>query len=193
MDGHFVPNITMGIPVVSALKPICREAGALLDVHLMVANPEDVIPGFANAGADIIIIHVEACVDSKRTVDLIRKAGVRPGVTLNPATSLTSLEEILDSVDQVLLMSVSPGYGAQNYLPTSTNRIIRLRQMLIDRGLVDKVDIEVDGGIKLSNVAEITRAGATILVIGSGIFNAQGSIASNIQAFRNGISIPPGL
>ncbi|HBY96616.1 MAG TPA: ribulose-phosphate 3-epimerase [Chloroflexi bacterium] len=135
MDGHFVPNITIGSLVVEALRPLAREFGALLDVHLMIEKPERSLDDFAQAGADILTVHVETCPHLHRTVQTIRALGVRPGVTLNPATPLVTLEEILPDVDLVLIMSVNPGFGGQRFIPASLNKIARLRGMLDRRGL----------------------------------------------------------
>jgi ribulose-phosphate 3-epimerase len=180
MDGHFVPNLTIGPPVVRALRPVTN---LLLDVHLMIGQPERLIPAFAQAGADRLTVHVETCPHLHRTIQHIKELGVRAGVTLNPATSLTTLEEILTDVDLVLVMSVSPGFGGQSYIPSTTAKIARLRQMLDERGL-GGVELEVDGGIKPHNAAEIVAAGATVLVVGSAIFNQQASVAANITALR---------
>lgn len=181
MDGHFVPNITIGPLVVEALRPLRDETGAWLDVHLMIEHPDRYLADFARAGADIITVQVEACPHLHRTVQRIKELGVKPGVTLNPATSLTTLEEILTEVDLVLIMSVNPGFGGQSYIPSSSAKIRRLRQML------DAIDsrawLEVDGGVKASNAAEIVRCGATVLVAGSAVFNGN-SIAENVAALR---------
>ena len=185
MDGHFVPNITMGPVVVKALRPLAEAAGKTLDVHLMVEAPERLIPAFAEAGAGILTVHVETCPHLHRTVEQIHELGVKAGVTLNPATPLTSLEEILPFVDQVLVMSVNPGFGGQDYIPTSTDKISRLRQALFRRGL-QRVDIEVDGGIKAENAGDVVAAGANVLVVGSGIFNRRATIAENLAALRAG-------
>jgi|YNPMSStandDraft_1061717.scaffolds.fasta_scaffold37342_2 ribulose-phosphate 3-epimerase len=180
MDGHFVPNITVGPLVVESLRPVTTLP---LDVHLMITQPERYIPDFARAGADILTVHVEACVHLHRTIHQIKELGIRAGVTLNPATPLVSLEEILPDVDMVLVMSVNPGYGGQSYIPGSSARITRLRRMLDERGLVD-VDIEVDGGVKAHNAAEIVAAGANVLVLGSAIFNQEATVAQNIARIR---------
>lgn len=185
MDGHFVPNLTIGPPIVAALRPIAETAGIPLDVHLMIEKPELLIPEFARAGANILTVHVETCPHLHRTLQQIRELGVRPSVTLNPATPLVSLEEILEDVDQVLVMSVSPGFGGQSYIPASTAKIARLRHMLDERGL-EQVELEVDGGIKPENAAEIVAAGATVLVAGSAIFNPEASVAANIALLREG-------
>lgn len=186
MDGHFVPNLTIGPPVVAAIAPLVHAGGAVLDVHLMVEQPERLISQFAQAGADNLTVHVEACTHLHRTIQHIKELGLRAGVTLNPATPLTALEEILPEVHLALVMSVNPGFGGQTYIPSSTQKIARLRRMLDERGL-SQVELEVDGGIKPENVAEIVRAGATILVSGSEVFNARGSIAENIAALRAAI------
>lgn len=187
MDGVFVPNITVGPLVVQALKPITAPAGVPLDVHLMVQRPEPLLPAFAKAGADILTVHVETCPHLHRTVQQIRELGVRPGVTLNPATPLAVLEEILPEVDLVLIMSVNPGFGGQEYIPASTRRIARLRQMLDERGL-DHVELEVDGGVKAANIAEVAGAGATVLVAGSAVFNRQAGVGENIAALMRGLN-----
>jgi len=187
MDGQFVPNITIGPLVVRALRPIADETGVTLDVHLMIESPEAMLPAFADAGADILTVHVETCPHLHRTVQQIRELGVRPGVTLNPATPLVMLEEILPDVSQVLIMSVNPGFGGQSYIPASSDKITRLRQMLDARGL-EHVDIEVDGGVHPGNVADIVAAGANVIVAGSAIFNQKASVAENIAAFRRALA-----
>lgn len=182
MDGHFVPNITIGPLIVKSLRPIADETGGVLDVHLMIEKPELIIPAFAQAGADIITVHVETCPHLHRTLQQIRELGIKPGVTLNPATPLVALEEILEEVEQVLIMSVNPGFGGQSYIPASSSKITRLRQMLDARGL-QHVDIEVDGGVKTHNVAEIVGAGANVIVAGSAIYNQKASVTENVKAF----------
>lgn len=185
MDGHFVPNITIGPLVVKALRPLATELNAVLDVHLMIANPDRYIVDFAEAGADIITVHVEACPHLHRTIQAIHEQGVKAGVTLNPATPLVTLEEILPDVELVLIMSVNPGFGGQSYIPVSTDKIRRLRQMLDAIG--STADLEVDGGIKPHNAAEIVAAGANVLVAGSAVFNDKQPIAQNMAAFREAI------
>ena len=187
MDGHFVPNMTVGPLVVSVLKPYTAPAGAILDVHLMIEKPELLIPEFVQAGADNLTVHVETCPHLNRTIQQIKELGIRAGVSLNPSTPLVALEEILPFVDLVLVMSVNPGFGGQEYIPTSTARIARLRQMLDERRLAH-VELEVDCGIKVDNAREVVEAGATVLVIGSAIFNRQGSVSANIAALRAAIS-----
>jgi len=185
MDGHFVPNITIGPLIVEALRPLAANLGVVLDVHLMIANPAAYVADFAKAGADIITVHVEADPHLHRTVQAIHELGVKAGVTLNPATPLSTLEEILPYVELVLIMSVNPGFGGQSYIPTSTAKIRRLRQMLDAIGSL--ADLEVDGGVKVHNAAEIAAAGANVLVAGSAIFNAQQSITANVAAFRRAL------
>jgi ribulose-phosphate 3-epimerase len=184
MDGLFVPNITVGPLVVHALRPI---TSLPIDVHLMIERPERYIPDFIQAGANSIFVHVETCPHLYRTIEQIKELGAKAGVTLNPATPLSTLEEVLPEVDMVLIMSVSPGFGNQVYLPNSTDRIARLRQALDGRGLTG-VDIAVDGGIKVHNIAEVAAAGANIMVIGSAIFNQEASVAANIAALREGLA-----
>jgi len=181
MDGRFVPTITIGPLIVQALRPIADATGAVLDVHLMIEKPEQHLDSFARAGADILTVHVEACTHLHRTIQTIRELGMRPGVTLNPGTPLVTLEEILPDIDLALIMSVNPGFGGQSYIPGSTSKIKRLRQMLDAIG--SKADLEVDGGVKPHNAAEIVAAGANVLVAGSAIFGGTASIAANIQAF----------
>jgi ribulose-phosphate 3-epimerase len=186
MDGHFVPNITIGPMFVRALRPLADQYGALLDVHLMIEQPDRYLVDFAEAGADIITVHVETCPHLHRSVQVLRELDVRPGVTLNPATPLVSLEEILPDVDLVLVMSVNPGFGGQSYIPASTARIRRLRRMLDDIG--STADLEVDGGIKSFNAAAIAGAGANVLVAGSAIFGGPASISDNIAGFRRALA-----
>lgn len=187
MDGHFVPNITIGPLILRALHPLVEEFEKSLDVHLMVENPEQFILEFAEAGADSLTVHVETCPHLHRTIQQIKSLGIKAGVTLNPATPLNTLEEILPYIDLVLIMTVNPGFGGQDYIPTSTLKISNLRKMLNKRGL-SQVDISVDGGINPSNVAEVVSAGATILVSGSAIFNKHTSVAENMNSFRLAIA-----
>jgi ribulose-phosphate 3-epimerase len=182
MDGHFVPNISIGPLIVAALRPLAQATVTILDVHLMITQPDRYLADFAQAGADIITVHVETCPHLHRTVQVIRELGVKPGVTLNPATSLATVEEILPDVDQVLIMSVNPGFGGQSYIAGSTDKIRRMRQML-DR-IGSTADIGVDGGIKSHNVAEVVAAGANILVAGSAIFGGSKTISENMADLR---------
>lgn len=166
MDGHFVPNITIGPMVVEALRGI---TALPLDCHLMISDPDRYLEAFAHAGASIITVHVEAAVHLHRTVQQIRALGCRAGVTLNPATPLSALEEILPYVDMVLLMSVEPGFGGQSFIPSLFTRARRLRGMLEAVGRGDCL-IEVDGGVKLENIRAVYDAGVDVVVSGSGVF-----------------------
>ena len=168
MDGRFVPNITIGPPVVAAIK---RCAALPLDVHLMIVEPEKYLEAFAEAGADVITVHAEATPHLQRAVARIRELGKKAGVALNPSTSLSAIEWILSDVDMVLLMTVNPGFGGQAFLPAMTGKIELLRSQLSRTSL--PVDIQVDGGIKADNVAEVVRAGANVIVSGSGIFGTK--------------------
>jgi len=179
MDGHFVPNISIGPLIVRALRPVTR---LTLDVHLMIEQPERYLADFAKAGADRITVHVETCPHLHRTIQQIRELGCRPGVTLNPATPLSSLEEILAEVDLALIMSVNPGFGGQAYIPGSTRKIARLRAMLDQIG--SPAELEVDGGINKDTIKEVAQAGATVLVVGSAVFNKQQPVATAIQQLR---------
>ena len=183
MDGHFVPNLTVGPLVVDSLRPLCHSANIPIDVHLMIEKPERLIPAFVEAGADILTVHIETCPHLNSTVHQIKSFGIKAGVSLNPATPLVALEEILPFIDLILLMTVNPGFGGQKYIPGSTERILRLRKTLTERQL-EMIDIEVDGGISSENAAEVSAAGATILVAGSAVFNPLRSITDNIAALR---------
>ena len=167
MDGHFVPNITLGPPVVASIRKITRLP---LDVHLMIENPDAYLEAFADAGADWISVHAEACAHLDRTLNRIRSLGLSTGVVLNPATSLSVLDNVLPLVDFVLIMSVNPGFGAQKFIPYSLRKIEDLRKMIDRRGLSAK--IEVDGGVSLENLCELVWRGAEILVAGSQIFGS---------------------
>ena len=183
MDGRFVPNISFGPLVVEAIRPLAAAANIPLDVHLMIAEPERYLEDFAKAGASRLTVHVEATHHLHRTVQAIKELGVKAGVTLNPATSLTTVEEIIPDVDLILIMSVNPGFGGQRYIPQSTAKIRRLRQMLTERR--SGAWLEVDGGISAKNTAEVVAAGATALVAGSAIFHGAKPIAANIAEMKN--------
>ena len=188
MDGHFVPNITIGPLVAAAAR---RAARGVIDVHLMIEHPERYLEAFAEAGADFLTVHVEAAPHLHRTVQRIRELGMKPGVTLNPATPAESLSEILPYVDLVLVMSVNPGFGGQSYIPTSTAKIARLRRMLDDGGL-GHVELEVDGGVTAETVGEVVRAGATAVVAGSAVYNARATVAENVGRLRAAIEAVEG-
>ena len=164
MDGHFVPNITIGPPVVAAI----RKATTLpLDVHLMIDAPDLYIDAFADAGADLLTVHPEACRHLQRTLQMIRQRGMQAGVALNPASPLCLLDHILDDLDMILVMTVNPGFGGQAYIPAMTDKVACLRQQLDAAGYA--VPIEVDGGITVDTIADVSRAGASVFVSGSGI------------------------
>ena len=165
MDGHFVPNLTLGPAIVKAVR---RATSLPIDVHLMIEEPDRFVDPFIDAGASWISIHVETTPHLQRTISHVRGRGVRPGVVLNPSTPLSSLEEILDEVDYVLLMSVNPGFGGQAFLPASLGKVRRLRRIVQERGL--RVQIEVDGGVDSSNARALVDAGAELLVAGSAVF-----------------------
>lgn len=167
MDGHYVPNITIGPGVVKCIRKCTKK---LFDVHLMISNPDDYIGQFAQAGADIITVHAEASKHLNRTIQLIKASGKRAGIALNPATSLSVLDFVLQDVDMILLMTVNPGFGGQSYLELSTRKIEELRNIIVRRSL--NVDIEVDGGIDSDNINIVTKAGANIIVAGSAVYNS---------------------
>ena len=169
MDGHFVPNITIGPPVVAAIKKV---SSIPLDVHLMIENPGNYVDAFIDAGADYVVVHVEAAPHLHRVLQQIKARGVKAGVSLNPHTSLSSIENVLDDLDMVLIMSVNPGFGGQSFIPQALNKVKQLKQMLKDSGN-EQVEIEIDGGVKLDNIKEIADAGVDVFVSGSGIFKAE--------------------
>ena len=183
MDGHFVPNITVGPLVVEAVR---RTTRLPLDVHLMIEAPERYIARFAEAGADIITVHVEACPHLHRVVQQIKGLGVKAGVSLNPATPLASLEEILGDVDLVLVMTVNPGFGGQEFIAGMLSKIRRLRRRLDERGL--KCELEVDGGINAETAPEVVAAGANVLVAGQAIFGAEEGVAEAMRRIRESVS-----
>ena len=165
MDGHFVPNITIGLPVVKSLRKATK---LTIDTHLMIEEPSRYAVKFVEAGADMVSVHVEADVHLQRTLVAIREAGAKAGIAINPGTPLSSLEEALPYADFVLLMSVNPGFGGQSFIPTSLDKLRRLKRMIDERGLETK--IEIDGGVDTSNIAEIVEAGAEIIVAGSAVY-----------------------
>lgn len=165
MDGHFVPNITIGLPVVKSLR---KATSLTIDTHLMIEEPSRYAVKFVEAGADMVSVHVEADVHLQRTLVAIREAGAKAGIAINPGTPLTALEEALPYADFVLLMSVNPGFGGQSFIPTSLDKLRRLKRMITDRGLDTK--IEIDGGIDAGNISEIVQGGAEIIVAGSAVY-----------------------
>src|SRR5947209_5659014 len=179
MDGHFVPNITIGPDMVKALRPHSKK---LFDVHLMIAPCDPYLEAFAKAGSDIITVHVEAGPHLHRSLQTIRALGKKAGVTLNPGTPIETIENVIDLVDLILIMSVNPGFGGQAFIPAALDKIVCARALAGAR----PIDIEVDGGITPDNAAAVARAGANVLVAGSAVFNGgAGSYAKNIAAIRN--------
>ena len=181
MDGHFVPNITIGPLIVEAVQ---RVTALPIDVHLMIDNPDEFIPRFAEAGASFISVHVEAGIHLNRTVQLIRECGARPGVVLNPATPLQAVEWIVEYIDYVLIMSVNPGFGGQAFIPNSLDRIRALRQVILDKDL--NTMIEIDGGVNDDTIGDIAAAGADVYVAGSAIFGSR-DYKNTIAGFREKI------
>jgi ribulose-phosphate 3-epimerase len=168
MDGHFVPNITIGPLVVQGLRKL---TSLPLDIHLMIENPERYIEVFARAGGDWITIHAEVCPNLKRMIRKVRQLNVRPGIVLKPATPLKTLFPVLDDIDLVLIMSVNPGFGGQSFIPSTLKKIERLRKIVDQNGY--SMEIEVDGGVKIENIREVSRAGGDIFVVGTGIFKTK--------------------
>ncbi len=179
MDGHFVPNITIGPPVVESIRKV---TDLPLDVHLMIENADGYIKSFSEAGADILTVHAEACPHLNRTLQLIREHKVKAGVVLNPATPLSSLEEVLHELDMVLLMTVNPGFGGQSFIPSMLDKISNLSDIMSN--YEDEIELQVDGGVKPDNAGDIKESGASILVAGSAIFNSN-NYAEAIDTLRN--------
>ena len=177
MDGSFVPSISFGMPV---MKSIRKQSKCVFDVHLMIEEPVRYIKEFKDAGADLITVHAEACKHLDRTIQAIKEVGCKVGVALNPSTSLHELDYVLDQIDMVLIMSVNPGFGGQSFIPYSLQKIKDVKNMIEERGL--SVDIQVDGGVKLTNAKEILDAGANVLVAGSAVFGEH--TAENVKAFK---------
>lgn len=182
MDGHFVPNITLGPGIVKSLR---KDVNMVFDAHLMIENPDNYIKEFADAGCDIIVVHQEACTHLHRTIQNIKSHGIKAGVALNPATPIETIKYVLQDVDMVLLMSVNPGFGGQSYIPVVTEKIKELKALIDEMNL--DIDIEVDGGVKPSNIAEVVNAGANVIVAGSAIFNA-GNIYEAVKSLRENAS-----
>jgi len=182
MDGHFVPNITIGPPVVAAIRP---HTTLPLDVHLMIESPEKYINQFAQAGADIITVHVEVCPHLHRVVESIKELGIKAGVSLNPSTPLTEAEEVLPIIDLVLLMSVNPGFGGQRFIESTIGKIERLRRRLDELELL--TELEVDGGITAEIAPRVVQAGARVLVAGAAVFNKRESISQAITRIRESL------
>ena len=182
MDGHFVPNITLGPGIVKSLR---KDVNMVFYAHLMIENPDNYIKEFADAGCDIIVVHQEACTHLHRTIQNIKSHGIKAGVALNPATPIETIKYVLQDVDMVLLMSVNPGFGGQSYIPVVTEKIKELKALIDEMNL--DIDIEVDGGVKPSNIAEVVNAGANVIVAGSAIFNA-GNIDEAVKSLRENAS-----
>ena len=176
MDGAFVPSISFGMPVIRSIRPVTDK---VFDVHLMIEDPDRYLADFADCGADIITVHAEACRHLDRTVQRIHELGKKAGVALNPATPLSAVEWVLPQIDLLLVMSVNPGFGGQSFIPYSMEKLREAREMI--KKTAKKIDLEVDGGVKLSNVEEILAAGANVLVAGSAVF--KGDAAENTKAF----------
>ena len=183
MDGHFVPNITIGPLILDSIK---GKTNLPLDVHLMIENPDVYISEFVKSGADIITVHVEACKHIHRSIQNIKSHGIKAGVALNPGTSISTIEYVLDEADMVLIMSVNPGFGGQRFIETSLEKIRNLRKMIKDKNL--NVEIEVDGGIKLENISEVALAGADIMVAGSAVFQSS-NIEDTIGLFKQKMAV----
>ena len=182
MDGHFVPNITIGPLIVEAIRPVTKLP---LDVHLMIENPDRYISDFARAGSDIITVQVEACPHLHRVVQAIKELKVKAGVSLNPATPISALTDILTDLDLVLIMTVNPGFGGQAFIPNSIQKLRALQKMIAEMGAT--CEVEVDGGINPKTAAAVVDAGAEVLVAGSAVFNQKASVAENIAALRRSL------
>ncbi len=182
MDGHFVPNITLGPAIVKAIRP---HTDLPLDVHLMIERPPDYIKQFADAGADILTVHVEACPHIHRTIQAIKEAGVKAGVSVNPGTPIARLDDILSYLDLVLIMTVNPGFGGQAFIESTLEKIYATRKKLDEKGL--KTELEVDGGINVDIAPKVVKAGADVLVAGAAVFSSGRSIKEAIQIIRNSL------
>jgi ribulose-phosphate 3-epimerase len=183
MDGHFVPNITIGTPVVAAIRPV---TSLPLDVHLMIEHPERFISEFVQAGADIITVHIEACPRLHATIRAIKESRAKVGVSLNPPTPVSAIEEFLPYVDLVLVMGVNPGFGGQSFIPETLPKIANIRKILDDRKL--SAELEVDGGINADNAPDIVKAGANVLVAGNSVFKAKEGIRRAMRRLREATS-----
>lgn len=183
MDGQFVPNISFGMPVIEAVRKVTDKP---LDVHLMIEEPIRYLQEFKDAGADIITVHAESCKHLHRTICRIRELDMKAGVALNPATSVSILNYIFDEIDMALVMSVNPGFGGQTFIPAMLDKIKRIHKIATDKGLVN-LEIEVDGGITLNNVAAVVDAGADVIVAGSAVF--QGNPEQNVKEFKKRMGI----
>jgi len=183
MDGHFVPNITIGASVVASLRTWTHLP---LDVHLMIERPDCYISQFASSGANILTVHVEACSHLHKTIQSIKELGIKVGVALNPATPLSTIDEVMSQVDLILVMSVNPGFGGQTFIAESLSKISRLRKILDDKNLA--IELEVDGGINIDNAHSIVEAGANVLAAGNSVFKAKEGINESLRRMREAIS-----
>ena len=183
MDGHFVPNITLGPAIVKSLR---KDVNMVFDTHLMIEDPDNYIKDFVDAGSDLIVVHAEACRHLHRTIQNIKSYNVKVGVALNPATSIESIKHIIEDVDMVLIMTVNPGFGGQSFIESMLEKIKELKQLIDDKNL--NVDIQVDGGIKPDNIHKVVEAGANIIVAGSAIFNSE-NIEETVSLMRKNASL----
>ena len=182
MDGKFVPNLTFGASMVSAIR---RWTNLPLDIHMMVTEPEKQIPLFIDAGADIINVHIETCTHLHRIIQMIKSNNIRAGIALNPGTAITTLSEVIEELDQIVIMSVNPGFPGQNFIPKTLNKVSDLRNQINKDGL--NTDIEIDGGINKSSIKAAVEAGANILVAGSAVYNSNASVSDCIHELKNSI------
>lgn len=183
MDGHFVPNITLGPAIVKSLR---KDVNMVFDAHLMIENPDQYVKDFVDAGCDLIVVHQEACRHLHRTIQNIKSHGIKVGVALNPATPIETIKNVLQDIDMVLIMTVNPGFGGQSFIESMIPKIQELKSLIDSQNL--NVDIQVDGGIKPENVASVVKAGANIIVAGSAIFNSD-DIKSTVDLFRKNSSL----
>ena len=183
MDGHFVPNITLGPAIVKSLR---KDVSMVFDTHLMIENPDNYIKDFVDAGSDLIVVHVEACRHLHRTIQNIKSYNVKVGVALNPATPIDSIKHILEDVDMVLIMTVNPGFGGQSFIESMIEKIAELKKIIEDKNL--NIDIQVDGGIKPDNIHKVVEAGANVIVAGSAIFNSD-DIEETVKLMRKNAAL----
>jgi len=185
MDGHFVPNLTFGPPIIRAVRGCSARP---FDVHLMVERPEDLIPEYVAAGASFVTVHAEACPHLHRTLSWLRELGVGAGVALNPATPLSAISEVVPDLDLVLIMTVNPGFGGQKFIPQTLDKLRRCRELLDHHG--SSAELSVDGGVGVSNVAQVVAAGATVIVAGSAVYGHPEGAAGGIAALRRAVELP---
>lgn len=183
MDGHFVPELTFGLPIVRSLRPLADETGTLLDVHLMIENPERHAIAYVEAGADVVTFHWEAASHSHRVLQQIREAGAKAGIALNPGTPVNVIEELVDEIDLLLIMSVNPGYAGQAFIPNTTSKVRKAKTLL--NAAQSSAVIAVDGGVSPQNARQLTRSGTDVLIAASALFG--GSLDERVEAFRHAI------